>query len=96
MYKSVNDMGPIYMNDMFSKSERSYVLRKENNVILPRCNTVKYGQNSFKYQGAKLWNMIENDAKLLEFNMFKNIFIPNFRPKQCFCSVCTLCKLNIM
>ena len=28
-------------------------------MLLPNCITVKYGANSFAYQGPKLWNSIE-------------------------------------
>ncbi len=45
---------------------RSTVLLKQ-----PKCNTVTYGLNSFRYKGAKIWNdlpkQIKNSITLAEF-----------------------------
>ena len=64
--------------------------------MIPRCNTVHYGKNSFKYQGSKLWNNLKDEIKSLEYDMFRKCIIGNYTPNECFCSTCNLCKLELM
>ena len=60
VYKSVNGLGPSYMTNMFVQKIIKYDTRNALCLKIPRCNTVKYGLNSFSYQGAKLWNSLKN------------------------------------
>lgn len=95
VYKCFNGIGPRYMHHIFQPKNTKYNLRNVHCLEIPRHDTCKYGFNTFKYQGAKLWNSLEDDAKLLNFNMFKQ-FMSKWQPQQCQCSVCVLCKLQVM
>ena len=93
VYKCYNKISPMYLHNIFKSHETSYKLRKIGSIHLPNCTTFKYGTNSFAYQGAKLWNSIENNVKTLEFKDFKR-HISGWIPDNCECSVCILCKFN--
>jgi len=41
-----------------------------SNLYLPRWKTQKL-QNSFRYQGVKIWNSVSQRLKMLRFNQFK-------------------------
>ncbi|KAK2152416.1 hypothetical protein LSH36_329g02053 [Paralvinella palmiformis] len=62
-------------------------------MLLSNRITIKYGTNSFAYQGAKLWNLMENNVKTFEFTDFKRQ-ISSWIPNNCECSICILCKLQ--
>ncbi len=54
---------------------------------------IRYGTKTFTFQGAKLWNKLDNNVKLLEFKDFKKNVL-NWIPNECKCSTCILCKLQ--
>ena len=54
------------MTNVFKHKAMNYNIRNENCLVLPNIRTVKYGLNSFRYQGAKLWNSLDNDIKDLD------------------------------
>ncbi len=65
VYKSVNDLAPYYMNDMFtyvrdshSRTTRSSV---KNNLYVPTGKHKELYIQSLAYSGAKIWNSINPD-----------------------------------
>ena len=57
---------------------------------------VKYGYNSFKFNGILLWNKLSNDIKReCNFKKFRSM-ISKWNGPQCSCSYCKLCILNNM
>ncbi len=50
MCKTINDEGPIYLNDMCALNQNS---RKNISLIQPKFSTKKYGFKSIPYQGSK-------------------------------------------
>ena len=92
-YKSINNIGPMYLHDMFTKKECNHSLRNECPLELPKFKSVKYGKNSIKYEGAKLWNSLSNNVKHSEsLTVFKSN-IKSWSGNECSCSVCTQCVL---
>ena len=59
---------------MFPKNQsiHSYATRRSNELHLPLCRTV-FAQNTFIYNGPKLWNSFNNDIKASpSLNTLKN------------------------
>ena len=48
MFKIINCISPTYLHDIFVLKESSYDMRNIQALGLPRCNTNRYGINSFK------------------------------------------------
>ena len=95
MYKIYHDIGPIYLKEFVNKTECVYNTCK-NRVDIPICNTGTYGYNSFKYEGASLWNKLCKTLKQnLDVNNFKNL-IKEWNGPECSCSLCKLCRLKNM
>ena len=62
MYKVKNGSAPQPIKDMFTIKETHYELRN-NNFIIPKFCTVKYGKNSIRYFGPYLWSRLEKKLK---------------------------------
>ena len=68
----VNGFNPTYLNDLFTAQSNDYHLRDSSRLIQPKFNTFKFGFKSFKYFGAKLWNVLLIDIKRSEsLSIFK-------------------------
>jgi hypothetical protein len=92
----VNEIGPSYLKDMFTEKHMMYSSSRIKVLEQPKYNTVKYGKMSFKYQGAKVWNMLSNDLKqAIDITEFKRILV-KWNGPECNCSMCNLCILNML
>ena len=49
-YKIMHALGPAYLHNLLDETEHTYNLRRDRNVTQPKCNTVTYGINSFRYK----------------------------------------------
>ena len=87
-------MSPIYLSDLVAKTNQMYNARNVKSVLIPNFNSATYGYNSFKYQGAKIWNKLPNVIKsACDLKMFKRL-INEWNGPTCACSYCKLCSLN--
>jgi len=94
VYKCINGLGPSYLHGLFKIKENGYDQRKLFMLEQPKYNTIKHGKHSIRYQGAKLWNNLENMFKEADkFKKFKTL-ISNWDGPHCNCSVCEMCSLG--
>ena len=66
MYKCIKETNTTYLNDLFCEQTSDYQLRDSSRLIQPKFNTFKFGFKSFRYFGAKLWNVLPVDIKQSE------------------------------
>ena len=62
MYKSLNDLAPKYLSDLFVRLSDFHILELRNtksNPAVPLMRTVSC-QKAFSYRGAKVWNKLNN------------------------------------
>ena len=52
IYKTLNYMGPVYMNNLIIPNQSNYSTRRPLNLFVPRVNRTTYGLRSFRYQGT--------------------------------------------
>ena len=65
MYKSLNDLAPQYLSDLFvrlSDFHRRELRNTKNDLAVPLMRTVS-GQKAFSCRGTKVWNKFNNDIK---------------------------------
>ena len=65
MYKSLNDLAPQYLSDLFvrlSDFHTRELRNTKNDLAVPLMRTVS-GQKAFSYRGTKVWNKFKNDIK---------------------------------
>ena len=72
VFKSVNDLNPQFIVNMFEHRPTTYNLRDANLLHQPKFKTFKFGYRSFRYYGAKLWNSLPAQLKRhTRLSMFK-------------------------
>ena len=69
VYKCVNGLNLKSMNDTFVIRPNADRLRDSNRAMQPKFSSVGFGFESFKYFGAKLWNVLPITVKQSE-NLF--------------------------
>ena len=62
VHKVKLDCFPPMNSSHFRMNSNGYNTRN-NLMVLPRCDTVKYGYNSFRFYGALMYNVLPNDFK---------------------------------
>ncbi len=71
IFKALHGSTQIYIRDLFEEKDKIYNLRSTVSLKQPKCNTVTYGLNSFRYKGEKILNdlpnKINNSITLAEF-----------------------------
>ena len=66
IYKTLNNLNPGYMKDIFQVQQSAYSTRRPYNMKVPRVNQATFGTRSIWYEGAKIWNHLPNSLKSAE------------------------------
>ena len=75
VFKCIHGIVPSYLTDMFQLRDCSISTRNtcKYGVIQPMVRTSRYGLNSVRYDGARLWNKSENKLKVDDIKEFKQL-----------------------
>ncbi len=57
VYTVYQNIGPVYMENLFNKADQFYNNRCAKPLEPPSFNTITYGYNYFTCQSAKQWNL---------------------------------------
>jgi hypothetical protein len=96
VYKVLNGIGPPYLQDMFDRKESVYKMKNNIELVQPHFRTQKYGFNSIRYQGAKVWNTLPNNIKdASNLSVFKPL-VKKWSGAKCSCNSCDMCKLSMV
>ena len=91
VFKTMNDLNPVFMKEMFQLKVNRYGLRDDHKLIQPNFNTITYGLKSFSYYGAHIWNLLPVNVKnATSINEFKNLLKSWEGPGRCQCSLCNI------
>ena len=66
IFKTLNDLNPPFMKDIFSKSSNRSSNRFCNNLKTIKVEKVTYGKRSLRFIGPILWNSLPQDVKNLK------------------------------
>ena len=61
IFKTVNNLNPNYMKDIFTSKLHPKV--RPNDILVKHHNTITYGARSLKTLGPKIWNQLPGDFK---------------------------------
>ena len=87
IFKSFNDMNPVFMKSLFEK--RLHSVSRTNDLHIPSRNTVTYGNNSIRCLGPHIWNTLPKAVKKeTNYQKFKD-YIDNWFGPKCKCSLCS-------
>ena len=91
IYKTLKDINPDFMKEVFPLKTHIYPLRSQN-LIYPKPRTVSYGLETFGYKGSQIWKKVPKEIQESEdISIFKTYASRKFKD---FCN-CNLCKLYI-
>ena len=94
VHKCINGINPAYMHDMFLPLCHKYNTRNYAGLEQCRVNTVSNGLHSFKYEGAKYWNILPANIKNAPSqSVFKNLISMWVGP-DCSCGTCIWCTIQ--
>jgi hypothetical protein len=88
IYKSLNDLSPVFMKEFFEIKTTSYNLRKGQILKLPSINSTFCGLNGLHFRSAILWNNIPGPIKASR-SLFQ--FKQNIKELNIICS-CVICR----
>ena len=91
IYKTVNNLNPSFMAEVFVTNVVPYNLRGSTNLVLPKARTNLYGIDTVRFVGQKLW---QNVPKEIKESQSLDIFKRNIKAIPLDCS-CKLCKSYI-
>ena len=88
VFKSLNNLNPPFMKEMFDIKETSHDLRDSNLVFQPKFRKITYGKNTFKYYGAHIWNILPSEVKkCTSLDNFK-FLLKSWDGPRCQCTMC--------
>ena len=61
-FKTLNDLNPAFMKNLFAKREVSK--KRKNNLEIPNRNTVKFGDKSIRSLEPHIWNGLPEESKM--------------------------------
>ena len=66
IYKTLNNLSPDSLKDIFQVQQSAYSSRRPHNISVPRVKQTKFGTRSIRYEGAKIWNHLADSIKSAE------------------------------
>lgn len=92
IFKTLNDLNPNYMKDIFTKNENPYNLRNnlrhENDLLNQDFKAFTYGECSLRVLGPKIWNSLPTEFKNAKsLHCFKKL-ISTWNGPRCSCKMC--------
>ena len=88
VYKSINNIGPNYIKNLFSQRQSVYSARGPMDLCVPRVNQTTFGLKSFRYEAVKQWNSLpEKSKRSTDLQTFKRL-IKTWDVPSCHCNFC--------
>ena len=90
IYKTLQNLNPVYMKDIFQFRSNDRLARSQNiyNLKVPAVNSTRFGTNSLSSLGPKIWNNLPSHLKSAEsLEDFKTV-IKKWNGNECSCSIC--------
>ena len=89
VYKTQQNINPIFMQSMFPVKIVPYSLRNKNLLSLPSSKSSSYGTQSFLFRGSLMWNTLPDKIKSKpSLNSFKHALKSLDLRKLCNCKLC--------
>ena len=94
VFKCIRGLNPDFMNTIFVMDNKPYDTRSGSTISQNRVKTIKYGIQSFAYQGAKCWNLLPANIKEIEdLNEFRR-HVSQWNGPVCHCGCCVACTIK--
>ena len=88
LFKCKNELSPQIMKVLFKEKHSGINLRSQMNYHIPKINTVAFGENSLRYLGPKIWELVPKEIRDSQsMETFKSA-IKKWIPWDCPCRLC--------
>ena len=87
IYKTINDLNPKFMKDIFKLTDTQYYLRNET-FDRKKPNTVLYGKDTITYRCSQLWNELPSEIKMASSSENFKTKIKLHKSFACSCKLC--------
>ena len=88
MFKTINNLNPIFMKEIFPQRSAAYNLRNANTFTVPIIQTAKYGTETVRYRGQRIWHYLPQEVKdANSVQQFKNK-VKFWKNLACDCRLC--------
>ncbi len=88
VFKSLNNLNPEFMKEMFKVKETPYDLRDSNILVQPKFDKISYGKNTFQYYGSHIWNLLPNNIKECTTQETFKSLLEKWSGPKCQCNIC--------
>ena len=94
IYKTLNDLNPSFMAEVYATNVVPYNLRGSTDLVLPKARTNLYGIDTARFVGQKLWQSLPKEVKE---SQTLEIFKRNSKaiPLNCSCKLCKSFIVNL-
>ena len=92
VFKCTHNIAPSYLRDLFKVRNERMITRSKTYLIQPKVRTTRYGLNSLRYDGARIWNKLHNDFKVDDYYDFKRLLKNEIA--DCNCNTCMFCMIK--
>ena len=90
VYKTLNNLNPVFMKDYFVPKTTGHNLRLKNPLDIPKARTTNNGIRSLSLQGPKIWNSLPESIKTAQnTRQFQNLIKVLFIENKCASSFCS-------
>ena len=90
VFKSLNELNPGFMKDMFQEKDMPYDLRDDHLLVQPKFKKISYGKNTFRYYGSHIWNSLPVKYKSsTSLDAFKE-HLKSWDGPKCKCPMCDI------
>ena len=88
IFKTLNNLNPPYMKDIFRLNTRRTETGNDR-LVVPAQNSRRYGSYTLRSLGPKIWNKLPSDLKnSVSLESFKSL-IKSWSGPKCHCGSCT-------
>ncbi len=89
VFKSLNNLNPKFMNEIFEIKEIPYELRDTKVLVQPKFQKMTYGKNTFQYYGSHIWNLLPNNIKECTTQTSFKTLLDTWSGPSCQCNICS-------
>ena len=94
IYKTLNNLNPIFMKEIFSLKIHNYPIRTQN-LNYPNPRTISYGVESFGYKGSQIWKRIPKEIQECDGLYSFKTYVSKNCENLCKCNSCKLYVPNL-
>ena len=88
IYKVIQGISPLLLNEVFVPGQCNYDLRENNFLERRRVKSVRYSTKSISFLAPKIWEILPNEIKDSDTLQIFKAKIKKWLPVECPCRLC--------